>query len=162
MSVITTRFEPFSCVITHKWAYLRTREPEWCPICRIHRPGSGAGGSCGPVYSSPGKISAWCLYCSLSALKSSTSLLSSARSSDFISGQIGTLLVDRGDGVGIFGRLLRMRREAVSFTRCRLAAGQKRDHLAPHPPPPQDMGLERRYCVSNICSCDVFTCWVWL
>lgn len=88
-----------------------------------------------------------------SGLKSSTSLHFSPRCSDFISGQIGILLVDRRDGVRIFGRLLRMRREAVSFTRCRGAGGQKQDHHPhQHYRPPKrisvDMGLERTYCMS--------------
>lgn len=74
-------------------------------------------------------------------------LHSSPRCSNFISRQIGTLLVDKRDGVGIFGRLLRMCREAVSFTRCRGAGGQKQVHRPPRRTP-VDMGLERTYCMS--------------
>lgn len=80
----------------------------------------------------------WCLYFPLSVSSSLCTprvrnpllhFTHSPRCSDFITGQIETLLVDRRDGVGIFGRLLRMRREAVSFTRCRGTGGQKQDHL---------------------------------
>lgn len=54
---------------------------------------------------------------------------SSPHRPDFICRQIGTPLVDEPDCVGISGRLLRMCREAVSFTRCRGAGGQEQVHL---------------------------------
>lgn len=78
-----------------------------------------------------------------------SALHSSARCSDLISRQIETLLVDRRDGVGIFGRLLRMCREAVSFNRCR--GGQVAKRQVRRPPTRRttvDMGLERAYCMS--------------
>lgn len=85
--------QQFSCVITHKWTYLRTHDPKHCPVCRSHRPGAWAGGSCGPVYFSPRKTSACfshspsvSLCCS--ALKSSTWLHSSPRCSDFTSDRL--------------------------------------------------------------------------
>lgn len=54
-------------------------------------------------------------------------------SSDLVSGQNGTPLLVRRDGVGIFGGPLRMRKEAGSFTRCRRAGGQKNYRLGKPP-----------------------------
>lgn len=130
------------CVIALKRTYLRTRVPESHPDRRGGRQGRGAGGSCGPVCSWPGTTSAWFLGRWCAAPKT----LCCKLASDFNCRQIGTQ-VDMRDGVGISGRLLRMCREAISFTRCRGGRWPEAGPALHHPGTPADMGLER-YCVS--------------
>lgn len=79
--------------------------------------------------------------CLGSEILHSSALHSSPRCSDLISRQIETLLVDGRDGVGIFGRLLRMCREAVSFNRCRRGQVAKRQVRRPPRRTAVDMGI---------------------
>lgn len=52
-------FPPFCCNnYSHKLTHLRRPEPGSRPVRCSHRRGTGAGGSCGPVCSSPGTTSA--------------------------------------------------------------------------------------------------------
>lgn len=68
-------FFSFCRVITFNLTHQSRREPEQRPVCCSRRGGTGAGGSCGPVCSSPGTTSACCRSESLRF----TSLLSAPR-----------------------------------------------------------------------------------
>lgn len=108
--------------------YPDRRKPELYPSRSCHRRKPGAGGSCGPVYSSPEKTSAFsfisCVFLNSSrpvwepAAHFTSSSRSSLSLSDFISWDTVAWQSWR-HCVGIFGSSLRMRAEKPSFTRCR-------------------------------------------
>lgn len=57
-TLLTTSTCSLCRVTTLQLTHQRRHEPEQGPVCRSHRGGIGAGGSCGPVCSSPGTTSA--------------------------------------------------------------------------------------------------------